>query len=50
MRNLSLRLLKAPPEVQEKLRTLRSYLTCYKVLSLISKREVAILEAYQDSR
>ena len=30
--------------------TERPYLTCYKVLSLISKQEVAILEAYQDSR
>lgn len=50
MRNLGLKLLKAPPEVQEKLRAARPYLTCYKVLSLISKQEVAILEAYQDSR
>ena len=50
MRNLGLKLLKAPQEVQDKLRTARPYLACYKVLSLISKREVAILEAYQDSR
>ena len=50
MRNLGLKLLKAPQEVQDKLKTSRPYLACYKVLSLISKREVAVLEAYQDSR
>ena len=50
MRNLGLKLVKAPQEILDKLRTARPYLACYKVLSLISKREVAILEAYQDSR
>jgi hypothetical protein len=50
MRNLGLKLLKAPQEIQDKLRTTRPYLACYKVLSLISKRAVVILEAYQDSR
>ena len=50
MRNLGLKLVKAPQEIQDKLRTARPYLACYKVLSLISKPEVAILEAYEDSR
>ena len=50
MRNLGLKLLKAPQEIQDKLRTARPYLACYKILSLISKRDVVILEAYQDSR
>lgn len=50
MRNLGLKLLKAPQEIQNKLRTARPYLACYKFLSLISKRDVVILEAYHDSR
>ena len=41
--------MKVPQEIQDKLRTARPYLACYKVLSLISKREVAIVEAYKDS-
>ena len=52
MRNLGLKLFKAPQEIQDKLKTAKPYLACYKVLSLISKRDVVILEAYQlqDSR
>ena len=50
MRKLDVKLVKAPQEIQDKLRTARPYLACYKVLSLISKPEVAILEAYEDSR
>ena len=50
MRNLALKLVKAPQEIQDKLGTARPYLACYKVLSLISKPEVAILEAYKDAR
>ena len=50
MRNLGIKLVKAPHAIQDKLRTARPYLACYKVLSLISKPAVAILEAYQDSR
>lgn len=46
--NLSLKLCKTPQEIQNKSRASRLYLACYKVLSLISKREVVILEAYQD--
>ena len=34
MRNLCLKLVKAPQEIQDKLRTARPYLACYKVLSL----------------
>ena len=50
MRNLALKLVKAPQEIQDKLGTARPYLACYKVLSLISKPEVAILEAYKNAR
>ena len=50
MRNLGIKLVKAPHTIQDKLKTTRPYLACYKVLSLISKPAVAILEAYQDSR
>ena len=50
MRNLGIKLVKASHAIQDKLRTARPYLACYKVLSLISKPAVAILEAYQDSR
>ena len=50
MRNLGIKLLRAPREITEKLRASRPHLACYKVLSLISKRDVSILEAYQDSR
>ena len=50
MRNLGLKLVKAPQEIQDKLGTVRPYLACYKVLSLISKPEVAILEAYKNAR
>ena len=50
MRKLGLKLVKAPQEIQDKLRTARPYLACYKVLSLISKPEVTILKAYEDSR
>ena len=37
MRNLGLKLLKVPEEIQDKLRTTRPYLACEKVLSLISR-------------
>ena len=52
MRNLGLKLFQAPQEIQDKLKTAKPYLACYKVLSLISKRDVVILKAYQlqDSR
>ena len=50
MRNLGLSLMRAPQKVQDKLRSTRPHLAGYKVLSLISKRHVSILEAYQDSR
>ena len=52
MRNLGLKLFKAPQEIQDKLKTAKPYLACHKVLSPISKRDVVILEAYQlqDSR
>ena len=50
MQNLGLKLFKVPQEIQNKLKTATPYLACYKVLSLISKRDVVILKAYQDSR
>ena len=50
MRNLGLKLLKAPQEIQDKFRTARPYLAYYNILSLISEWDVVILEAYQDSR
>ena len=50
MRNLGIKLVKAPHAIQDKLRTARPYLACYKVLSLIFKPAVVILEACQDSR
>ena len=50
MRNLGIKLLRVPREIKEKLRASRPHLACYKVLSLISKRDISILEAYQDSR
>lgn len=50
MRNLGLRLLKAPQDIQETLRKTRPHLACHKIISLVSKQDVLVLEAYQDSR
>ena len=50
MRNLGLKLLKAPQKITDKLRSTRPNLAGYKVLSLITKQDVRILEAYQNSR
>ena len=47
MRDLGLKLTRAPQKVQDKLRSTRPHLAGYKVLSLISKQHVSILEAYR---
>ena len=49
MRNLGLKLFKAPKKIQDYLRASRPYLECYRVLSLICKEDINTLKAYQDS-
>ena len=50
MRTLRLNLVRCPANVQEKVRKARPQLAGFKVISLIAKRDVAVLEAYHQSR
>ena len=50
MRTLGLYLVRCPANVQEKVRKARPQLAGFKVISLIAKRDVAVLEAYHQSR
>ena len=50
MRTLGLNLVRCPANVQEKVRKARPQLAGFKVISLIAKRDVAVLEAYHQSR
>ena len=50
MRTLGLNLARCPVNVQEKVRKARPQLAGFKVISLIAKRDVAVLEAYHQSR
>ena len=50
MRTLGLNLVRCPANVQEKVRKERPKLAGFKVISLIAKRDVAVLEAYHQCR
>ena len=50
MRNLGLTLVQCPGDIQDSVRKARPYLASFRVISLISKRDVNILQAYQESR
>ena len=49
MRTLGLNLARCPVNVKEKVRKVRPQLAGFKVISLIAKRDVAVLEAYHQS-
>ena len=50
MRTLGLNLDRCPNNLQDNIRKARPQLACFKVISLISKRDVSVLGAYHQSR
>ncbi len=50
LRNLGLTLVQCPAGIRNRVRVARPHLASFKKLSLISKRDVSVLEAYHESR
>ena len=50
MRALGINLVRCPTNIQEKVRKARPQLASFKVISLITKRDVLVLQAYHQSR
>ena len=50
MRTLGLNLVRCPNNLQDNITKARPQLAGFKVISLISKRDVSVLEAYHQSR
>ena len=50
MRNLGLALIQCPGDIQDSIRRSRPQLASFRVISLISKRDLSVLQAYHESR